>query len=128
MESVPISYPHPLSPRQRNAGRSECSGFSFEQHLRDRARARRDPPFKHKILIELHSKTYVAVGLRFARSVLLPKLLLIAADSEGWEEFVYQNNGRHENNHLRDLILAVNRLPVYANNPISGITSAKAKL
>ena len=31
----------------------------------------------------------------------MPKLLLITADSEGWAEFVYQNNRRHGNNHLR---------------------------
>jgi hypothetical protein len=75
-------------------------GFSFEQHLRDRG----NPTFKHKMLIELHSKTYVAVGLGFARSVSLPKLLLITADSEGWAEFVYQNNRRHGNNHLRSAL------------------------
>jgi hypothetical protein len=52
-------------------------------------------------LIELRfPKTYVAVGVGFARSVLLPKLLLITVNSEGWEEFSQQNNRSNENNHL----------------------------
>lgn len=54
-----------------------------------------------QILIERVPKTYVVVGLGFARSVLLPKLLLITSNSEAWGQFAYQNNRRNESNHLR---------------------------